>query len=153
MVEPISLLSTAGYVRKLPPATPHLVRRAGRGCSAGGSVSVYGDEFVRVSGDEGLVCTILPLAMFSRLGWLAPPSRRGMIPVCGLSYRLRMKTSAGSLNRELNLRTCSSVRFRCPERNIETATQNCTYNCIDIVNGVAIGLDSILLVVHTFYEE
>jgi len=32
-----------------------------------------------------------------------------------------MKTSAGSLNRELNLRTCSSVSFRCPARNIETA--------------------------------
>src|SRR5438128_2666774 len=32
-----------------------------------------------------------------------------------------MKTSVGSLNRALNFRTCSMVRFRCPARNIETA--------------------------------
>ena len=34
---------------------------------------------------------------------------------------LGMKTSAGSLNRVLNFRTCSKVRFRCPVMNIETA--------------------------------
>lgn len=32
-----------------------------------------------------------------------------------------MKTSAGSSNRALNLRTCSKVRLRCPVMNIETA--------------------------------
>jgi hypothetical protein len=32
-----------------------------------------------------------------------------------------MKTSAGSLNRALNLRTCSKLRLRCPVMNIETA--------------------------------
>jgi len=32
-----------------------------------------------------------------------------------------MKTLAESLNRELNLRTCSGVSCRCPARNIETA--------------------------------
>lgn len=34
---------------------------------------------------------------------------------------LGMKTSAGSLNRVLNFRTCSKVRLRCPVMNIETA--------------------------------
>ena len=36
-------------------------------------------------------------------------------------YRLRMKTSAGNLKCALNLRTCSSVSFRCLARNMETA--------------------------------
>jgi hypothetical protein len=34
-----------------------------------------------------------------------------------------MKTSVGSLNRVLNFRTCSNVRFRCPVMNIGTAWQ------------------------------
>ncbi len=34
---------------------------------------------------------------------------------------LDMKTSAGSLKRALNFRTCSKVRLRCPVMNIETA--------------------------------
>jgi len=34
---------------------------------------------------------------------------------------LGMKTSAGRWNRELNLRTCSIVRFRSPVMNMETA--------------------------------
>src|SRR6266850_4245338 len=51
----------------------------------------------------------------------AKSEKQGRIFVGGLSYGLRMKISAGSLNRELNLRTCSSVSFRCPARNIETA--------------------------------
>ena len=57
-------------------------------------------------------------------GWLAAallPSRtsgKDLRPRA-LSYGLRMKISAGSLNRELSLRTCSSVSFRCPARNIE----------------------------------
>src|ERR1700733_12768119 len=50
----------------------------------------------------------------------AKSDERASIFVCGLSYGLRMKVSAGSLNRELNLRTCSSVSFRCPARNIDT---------------------------------
>src|SRR5437773_8125613 len=50
----------------------------------------------------------------------AKSEERGRIFVCGLSYRLRMKTSAGSLNRELNLRTCSIVSFRCPARNMRS---------------------------------
>src|SRR3989442_44447 len=57
-------------------------------------------------------------------GWLprtAKSDERANIFVCCLSYGFRMKTSAGSLNRELNLRTCSSVSFRCPARNIESA--------------------------------
>lgn len=34
---------------------------------------------------------------------------------------LGMKTSAGSLNRALNFRTCPKVRLRCPVMNMETA--------------------------------
>src|SRR5206468_6772487 len=54
----------------------------------------------------------------------AKSEERGRIFVCGLSYRLRMKTSAGSLNRELNLRTCSIVSYRCPARNMERSEEH-----------------------------
>jgi hypothetical protein len=58
---------------------------------------------------------------FWMVGCRVTAKAEGRVFACGLSYGLRMKTSAGSLNRELNLRTCSSVSFRCPARNIETA--------------------------------
>jgi hypothetical protein len=84
-----------------------------------------------------LRCTAASSAFSKACSWRPPSNRRsgshwandiahlGCISIvviansCG--YRLRMKTSAGSLNRELNLRTCSSVSFLCPARNIETA--------------------------------
>ena len=47
-----------------------------------------------------------------------PFARRFALCVTGA---LGMKTSAGSLNRVLNFRTCPNVRLRSPVMNIETA--------------------------------
>ena len=41
--------------------------------------------------------------------------------LASMGYRLRTKTSAGSLNRALSFRICSNVIFRCLARNMETA--------------------------------
>ena len=49
---------------------------------------------------------------------------------------LRMKTSAGSLNRELNLRTLSSVSFRCPARNIQLERELLTHIARSAVRGI-----------------
>ena len=49
-----------------------------------------------------------------------------------------MKTSAGSLKRVLNLRTCSRVSLRWPVRNIDTALSD--PNC-----GIKIALHELLL--------
>ena len=50
--------------------------------------------------------------------WYSLPDYAHLLPAALADrrtfYGLRMKISAGSLNRELTLRTCSSVSFRCP---------------------------------------
>ena len=55
------------------------------------------------------------IACYARIG---RSGRRAFRP---RRYRLLTKTSAGSLKRLLNFRTCSKVSFRCPARNMETA--------------------------------